>query len=117
MPENQAKPLTDDALGSMVETPTKARLSNSQVVSIRLSADELRMLAAEAARSDMTVGALIKRAAIDAAELRRYSTKPEVSFGFSVSGQGLSGMNVLPRYEGRASSGAIVDQGPVATAS
>ena len=116
MPENQPKPLTDNDLDAMIETPTKVRLAQSQVMSIRLSSDELRMLAAEAARSDMTVGALIKRAALDAAELHRYSTKPEATFGFSVSGQGVSG-NALPRYDVGASNGAVVSHVPLATAS
>ncbi|MGH2632611.1 MAG: hypothetical protein ACRDG3_04305 [Tepidiformaceae bacterium] len=109
MPESRAKPLTDSALDAMIESPTNVRLGQSQVMSIRLSAAELRKLADEAARSEMTVGALIKRAALDAAESRKYSSKPEAKFGFSVSGQGVSGTQGMPRYTVAASVGASAE--------
>jgi len=97
MQEDQPTPLTDSDIESMTEVPTRVRLAPSQVMSIRFSADELRALADEAARCGLTVGLLVKRAALDAALLHTYSATPEVKFGFSGLGQGVSGATVPQR--------------------
>jgi len=88
----------------MHEEKTSVRLAQSQVMSVRFSGDELRMLSAEAARSGMTVGALVKRAALDAAGMHIYSKKPEVQFSFSGSGQAAIGTTPVATYQSGGSA-------------
>ena len=68
MQGNRPSQLSDDDITTMREEPITVRIASSQVMSVRFSAEELRKLAAEAAQSGITVGALVKRAALDAAK-------------------------------------------------
>lgn len=88
--QRDPRPLTESQAEAMQEAPTKVRLAKSQVLSIRLSDDELRLLAREARRSHLTVGALIKKAAMDAARTHRFSP-PELNMDFAHSGMMMKG--------------------------
>jgi hypothetical protein len=56
------------------------------VFSVRLSAAELRTIAEEAGKLGLTAGAFIKRAAMDAAEVHRYSAPSVMSVGIAGTG-------------------------------
>ncbi|MEX0784574.1 MAG: ribbon-helix-helix protein, CopG family [Dehalococcoidia bacterium] len=85
--QDEPRPLTDDEIGNVVEdTDVRPRLARTQVLSIRLSDDELRLIAEEARQTRMTVGAFIKRAALDTAQFARISTRLPVQFALSVEG-------------------------------
>ncbi len=92
----QEEPLTDADLERYEEEPLQAVLARSQVFSIRLTADELRIVANEARLVRMTVGTFIKKAALDAAAMRRFSQPCDVSFGFQSPGIGVQGIQVTP---------------------
>lgn len=79
-------PLTDLDAAAMQPEDVKVTVGVSQVLSVRFNADELRLLAKEASCAGLTVGALVKRAAIDAAKLKSYSRPPLVQYGFPSGG-------------------------------
>lgn len=79
--QDERAPLTEEEIATLPEIQVEVRLAKSHVLSIRLSDQELRALAYEARRVGITTGALIKRAALDAAEMHRFSAPTPVSFG------------------------------------
>jgi hypothetical protein len=110
MPGPKPRPLSETDVESMHEEKTSIRLATSQVMSIRFTSGELRKLSGEAAASGMTVGALVKRAALDATETHRYSTKPEgqfyISGGYGHATLGTKGMTV---YQTAGSNVSVVE--------
>jgi hypothetical protein len=103
MPEDP-KPLTSRQAAGMLATGDRVRLAASHVMSVRLSSNELRLLANESARVGMTVGAFIKRAALDAAESRRFSG-PTIDFGVMVAGIAVNGAQIVTVDVGAAEPG------------
>jgi hypothetical protein len=90
MPD-KPRPLSLEDIDSMEEVLADVRLAKSQVFSIRLNDKELKLLAREAHALHMKVGAFIKRAALDAATVGKYSSSHVVQFGFQETGIAYAG--------------------------
>ena len=76
MPDDHEYHAFDDVdLADVEETPTEITIADTQVLSIRLNAEELRLLARAAREANLKVGVYIKRSALAAAgsEPRRRS--------------------------------------------
>jgi hypothetical protein len=84
--QEDPRPLTEEELSAVQPDDVRVRLARSQVFSVRLSAAELRTIADEAGRLGLTAGAFIKRAAMDAAEVHRYSTPSVMSVAIAGTG-------------------------------
>jgi hypothetical protein len=83
----------------------EVRLAKSQVISVRLSDQELRLLASEARSAAMTVGAFIKHAAMEAARVHRFTQPAAITFGMQNGGIGFAGPPA--NQSGIAGSGAV----------
>ncbi len=99
-------PLSLDDIDSLQEVSAEVRLAKSQVFSIRLNDEELKLLAREAHALDIKVGAFIKRAALDAASVGRYSSSHLVQFGFQETGVAYAG---YPSKRGDAAASGVAE--------
>lgn len=109
--QDTPKPLTAQDIETMEELPTTAQLAPSQVLSIRLNSDELRTLSHEAHLVGLKVGTFIKRAALDAALVHRFSGPPPVTFGFGMGGEGYSGFQAPRPLAGSAGAATVIYNG------
>lgn len=99
MPETQ-KPLTPDEAATLEEEIAEVRLSQSQIMSIRINDRELRLLAAAASRAGLKVSTFVKRAALEAAEVGSLDNRPSVQFGVAGTGYAFTGFNAQLRDAG-----------------
>ncbi len=109
--QDEPHPLRPEELEPNIrESTTRATLAKSQVMSIRLSDAELRVVAGAARRANMSVGSFLKRAALEAAEFRRL--EPAVSVEFGLSGDSLAYQGLNTSRPSAAASAGVSLQSP-----
>ncbi len=99
--QDEDRPLEEDEIDQWVETPMIVQLAKSHVMSIRLSGDELRLLAVRARDANLPVSTFIRDAAIAAASApTRLASRAEIKFGLSAEGLALGAYAPQPSAGG-----------------